>query len=289
MKTVFTGLIASLAAVYGAEECTDCTATCGEDQTVQITIPYDRNAEILGLEYGSCNATSDGVRGTEQDSVTKDFEITLSMDDCGMGGTLRALEYDQTVANIRVGVKSNDMELEFTRYQFNTWCSYNDTYEIVFDYGTLTTDDQHFNQTGGEIGYKFSIAACDDDKCGNYTTESNQKGGSMIKLGIHTTSSHFDTDSKKFAPTGCAVKDTGNSLEYQLFGTDSNTTCTNDDVSFDIAYEPSNNHWIIDHILFLLGSYDSSTFQLVCSVVVCDYDQADSRCNDVATNCGTSY
>lgn len=286
MKLVV-GILAAIAAV-NASTCADCTATCNTDQTLTITIPYHRTASILSLEYGTCNSTSVGVRGADSQNATDNsFEVILDMAACDMDSKLRTLEYNQTVTNIRIGVDSDGAELEFSRYEFDSWCSYNDTYEIVFNYGTLSTDGQTFNETGGEIGYKFEIKACAEATCANFTDEYSKKGGETITLAIQTTSDHWDSDTKKFAPVDCTVKDTDNDLTYILFSTGSADECNNTDVAFDIEY--SNGKWIFSHILFLLGSYESSTFQLVCNVVVCDATQTDSKCNGIAGFCGTSY
>lgn len=286
MKYLSVGLAALFGLSHAATNCTECTATCNTDQTVDITIPYHRVAMILSLSYGSCDITSDDVR-VEQDDDTFEFTVKLDAAKCDMDGKLRTLEYDSTVADIRVGANSTGIELEFSRFQFNTWCSFNDTYQISFDYGTLSTDDQFFNETGGEIGYAFIIEACTNSTCEEYSTDFETKGGEQIHLGLHCTSSHFDYTTKKFAPTGCMVKDVNNTLEYTLFGTADAEACTNDDVEFAIAY--SNMVWMFEHVLFLLGNYESSTFQLTCTVIVCDYDQTDSKCNKIATACGTSY
>jgi len=36
-------------------------ATCNDDSTIEIFIPFDREAEILDLKYGSCDKDSGGL------------------------------------------------------------------------------------------------------------------------------------------------------------------------------------------------------------------------------------
>lgn len=291
MKLAIASILAASATATdwsNAAVCSDCNATCNDDQTLTIVIPYTRTAQILDLEYGNCNASSAGVTNTAQ-AGDNSFTVNFDMARCDMDSRLRAIEYDQTVANIKIGMSSNGMQLEFARYQFNTWCSYDDTYEVIFDYGTLTTDKQTFNETGGEIGYVFLIQAYDSAYNAVVSSPTN-KGGEMIYLSMTTNSSHFDTATKKFAPVDCAVQDMDNvGLNYTLFTTDSNAGCTNSDISFSISYNESDNSWRFEHVLFLLGNHEQSTFRLVCNVVVCDYDNVSSSCNDIAGFCGTSY
>lgn len=290
MKLAY-ALLASVASAV--DVCTNCTAECNNDQSVTITIPYHRTAEILSLTYGDCNVTSAGVRGADAQLSDNSFSISLDMASCNMDSKLRSLDYDASVTDIVVGVNSQTMQLEFSRFQFDTFCSYDDTYVVEFNYGNLTTDEQLFNETGGEIGYVFSIDACaaqDCDPNAFLTQLSTNKGGEMIYLALRTTSSHFDQSTKKYAPTDCKVEETTTSgLEYTLFTTADSAGCTNTDIGFAISYDAASNQWEFEHVLFLLGSQETSSFKLVCNVVVCDYDKVSSLCNTAATSCGTSY
>lgn len=285
MKLIFASLFA--AAAYAADPCDDCEATCNDDQSITISIPYDREAAVLSLDYGNCNKSADGVR-IEQNTTTNEFTITLQMADCDMDSTLRTIDYDQSVTDIRIGVDSQGQELEFSRFQFNTWCSYDDTYEVEFNYGTLSSDVQEFNETGGNIGYAFTISACVTSSCNSYISSSADqpaKGGDLIYLGLYTTSAHWDADTKKFAPINCTISDTTNDIDYVLFDSESSDSCHNDDVGLYMWYNNTASRWEFNHILFLLGSYESSTFSLKCNIVVCDYDSSSSQCNDVMDNC----
>jgi len=288
MKLAYALAIAGVSAI---DVCTDCDAECMDDQTVTITIPYHRSASILSLTYGNCTVDSVGVRGADAQLGDNSFEISLDMASCNMDSKLRSLEYDASVTDIVVGKESQGMTLEFSRFQFNTFCSYDDTYIVEFEYGNLTTDDQMFSGSGGDIGYAFSIDACSNSTCEELITElSTNKGGEMIYLALRTTSAHFDEATKKFAPIECKVQETTTvGLEYTLFTTADSAGCTNDDIGFAISYDAEQNQWEFEHVLFLLGAFETSTFKLVCSVVVCDYDQVDTLCNTAATSCSTSW
>jgi len=121
------------------------------------------------------------------------------------------------------------------------------------------------------------MGAYDKDWTDKLTVAPNM-GGKNIYLGLTVTGA-FDHDNKDFAPTKCIVKDTDNDLEYTLFDVELES-CSNDAIDLSVTYDAASNMWRITHKLFLLNDHTESTFQLECTVSVCDAT-ASQACDDV--------
>jgi hypothetical protein len=251
--------------------------TCNNDNTITINIPYEKKASILKFTYGTCNEGNQDF-STAQDPNTFDFRITLDVERCGMDGVLRTLDYNQT-AFIVVGRKQGDFDLIFSDYTIEAYCSYADRYVVRFSYGELEMEHAVWNETAGTVNLTFAI----DSYNANFSKKAvaSKIGGDMIHLGLSVTSAGFSHDRIKYAPTKCTVYEVGHrETFFTLFDTAS--TCKNDVIDLSVAFV--NDIWQISHILFLLDSKRSSTYELECQVIACDAGRADA-CNAVVNAC----
>jgi hypothetical protein len=256
------------------------TMYCNDDNTLSLHVPYDKRAQILTLNYGDCDINSDGVRIMDQNMTDYSLEAVLDVTDCNMDSKLRSITYNQT-GDLTIGRDSNGTHLTFSEYTLDAFCTYTDEYTITFDYGSLAASTADFTASGGNIGVEFDVKSYNDD-FSNQTTSST-KGGEMIHLGLFVISEGFNHDAKLFAPKNCTVTDTDNDMSYTLFDTTTGS-CDNSDIELSVSYNDSTDMWEIEHILFLLGSYTSSTFQLSCTVKVCDA-KAPEDCQSIIDMC----
>ena len=262
------------------------TASCNDDATLTIDIPFDREAEVLELNYGSCDKSSDGVTIDAQNTDFS-FHITLDLASCEMDSTLRAIELAQQ-ADVRIGRSSVEIgtdvvhELTFATFDINSFCSVTDTYEVVFDYGNLTVHSETFTESAGEVNLTFAIQAYDD----SFTNPDNSHSttaGELIYLGI-TIVSAFNYAEREFAPETCTIHDTLNNFQYTMFHNSVTGGCSNPDIELVIGYDDQTNMWQMTHVLFLLGDFDESTFLLKCTMKVCTIAD-DSECDEIRREC----
>jgi len=284
-KLAFLGLVTAASAAMP----NPIKVTCNEDNTIDVTIDYDKRAEVLEFSYGSCNATNGRHNLTQNVNYGWDFQ--LDVDACGMDGRLRTLDYNQT-AFMRVGRKDGNFELTMATFDIDGYCSFTESYKVKFDYGTLDAEAHQFESAGGLVNISFALQAYNE----NYTNAVNHSNvaGQKIYLGLTIISDGFDfanmtdkstftTTGKAFAPQSCVVSDENNT-NYTLFANDEDR-CDNDAVDFSIGYDDAQNMWQFEHILFLLGNYRKSNLALECDVVVCDMQEIFNDCTKVFRNC----
>lgn len=251
--------------------------TCNADNTLTVNIPYDKPADILSVDYGSCS--KDDVDVGVQDPDTHAFAVTLPISRCGMDGNLRTLQYSHK-ATIVVGRKTGATELIFSDFEVDAYCEYTTEYLVKFSYGELELESASYNNTGGTVSLDFEIAAY-ESSFANKTDNAPTRGGETIHLGLVVTSEGFNHERKTFAPTKCIISDVDDTAKnYTLF--DTATSCKNDLIDLSVSFE--DNMWRISHVLFLLGNQRSSTYELACNVKVCDSAKAE-ECNAVETAC----
>ena len=153
------------ATALGGDPVYPFTATCHDDNTLSIYFPFDKTAQVLEVNYGTCNLASSGVSNTAQ-AGDFSFNVTLDMALCGMDDSTTALEYLQ-VADLRIGRSSVDIttgtttELSFATFDLDSKCSVTEEYEIVFNYGNLTVVEDTLNEIQGNATVSFIIQAYD--------------------------------------------------------------------------------------------------------------------------------
>jgi len=280
-------LVPLLGFAYAATE-DGITVTCNDDNTIAVTIEYDNVADILELTYGTCNENSDGIKGADSQNSENGWDLAFNVTACGMDSKLRTLEYEQN-AKVRVGRKSQDLELTMANFEIESYCEYTATYTVKFDYGTLSTEAHEFAESGGLIGLDIVINSFESTF--NSRMSGATKGGKTIYLGMEITNEGVvfnddteDRSGKQFAPQSCSVNDTGNNLQYTLFDA-VDGDCANADVDLTVAYDSSTHMWQFSHTLFLLDDYRSSSFELICEVIVCEASVEDNACDAINDKC----
>jgi hypothetical protein len=277
-----------LGALVSSSFAADFNATCNDDNTLTLSVPFDREAEILEINYGSC--TKDSFRADDLAQDPSDFSFTIVMDlaVCEMDSTVRTIELVQR-ADLRIGRSSVEIgtgdthELSFATFDLDSYCSLTDTYEVVFDYGNLTVYQDKFEDEAGNVTLVFDIKAYNQDYSQPDFAHSTI-AGNHIYLGI-TISSVFNYDEREFAPERCTFHDLTNGFQYTMFLTTVSGGCENEDVELDLSYNADDHMWRMRHVLFLLGDFDESTFQLKCTMKVCTISE-DSICDDIRVECG---
>jgi len=252
---------------------------CNKDNTVTVTIPYTRKADVTYVEYGTCNKSSDGVTIEAQ---TNDFTYVIQLDvaKCNSAGAVSGLNYDQD-AVIRLG-RGN---LMFSEFIVDSTCEYNGEYTIKFDYGTLETVDTSYNAAAGLVNLTFEMSVYDFNWTKVISSGPNQ-AGEKIYLGLKVKDMHKLSSSKQFAPTTCGVVEDGQTaVSYTLF--DTSTSCKNDDIDLLVKYDGAAKEWKITHTLFLLGNKSNSKYSMQCEVLVCDQNQKneDNKCKPILDRC----
>jgi len=262
-------------------------ASCNDDSTLDVFIPFDREAEVLDLQYGDCNKDSAGVSGLTQ-NADFNFNITLDLVRCGMDDNLRAIELAQS-ATMRIGRNSTDIvglnaqELTFADFVLDAYCSVTDTYEVVFDYGTLQVQKSNLTDgLDGEVELTFAITSMDSNF--ENETQAGSIAGELVYLAM-TVESPFNYAKREFAPESCTIFDTVNGFSYTMFHAGHQSGCENEDVELVLDYDEDKKAWQMTHVLFLLGDFDESTFQLKCTMKVCEIDDADSACDQIRREC----
>ena len=263
------------------------TVTCNKDNTIDVTIDYDKKAEVLDFSYGTCDALTSRANFTQNAQFGWAFQLDVSS--CGMDGKLRNLEYNQT-ASMRVGRRSGNMNLTLATFDINSFCTYTSTYKVKFDYGDVDAEAHTFASDGGTVNISFALQSYNQ----NYSRQANHSNaaGQMIYLGLSVTSDGFNhaanmtnaTSGKVFAPQSCQVVDE-HDTKYTLFAHDKDN-CGNTAVDFGISYHQATNIWRFQHVLFLMGNYRKSTLALECTVVVCDMAKGGNDCQKVMRACG---
>jgi hypothetical protein len=278
MQKYIIGLLAATAQAFDV--------TCNDDNTLTVYFPFHKEAVLLTATYGTCiTPDADGI-AWRQDSDDLSFTVELDVTRCGMDSNLRTLEYSQS-ARFTVGRTHNGQALQFADFVVDSYCSYDDVYEITFDYGTLSTASQTFNDTGGTIILQFSIDAYDENYEGKLSIEDQPStGGEMIYLGLTIVEGQgFNYDAKTFVMSACSVEDVENTeLSYTIYDTD-DFGCENDAVDLSVGYDSTSNIWQMSHVLFLLDDVSQSQFSLSCTVIVCDAARSDT-CDTVKQMCG---
>jgi hypothetical protein len=248
-----------------------------------VEIPYARSAEVTRLEYGDCDLNSDGVTVTAQDSSTSLMSVVLNPKKCQASTLKDKLVYNET-ARINVGKLGTDgTEFKFSEFNVDVECGWINEYTVTFDYGTLTSDDFKFTDGMGPTasGISFNMNAYSSNWATQLDTPPSQ-AGKTIRLGLkfdakHNLGSHF-----QFAVKSCSVTD--GSATYTLF--DTSVSCDNSNIDLTLSYV--DNMWRIQHILFLIGSDNNSSYTLTCQVVVCDSNMPadDNKCTAILNSCG---
>jgi len=277
-------LTSTLAAVASASQhASSISATCEPDNTITVAINHDINATILSASYGSCNLTSDGLSGFDAENV-KSWTGSLSPSRCDMDGKLRNLKYNQT-AEFTVGRSAAGKDLVFSTYNVDTYCEYQATYTINFDYGSVSAATVDFTGSGGLIGLNFFVESTNEHFNKSQTASDKAGDDIYLKLALNDTANkNFDyadnykaTSGKFFVPTKCFVSDK-NSNNFTLFDV-SKEECSNSVIDLAVSYDNDGHAWQFQHILFLLNNQDSSKYTLTCDILVCDL-QKGSDCKD---------
>jgi len=272
-------------AIFAQPSVNPISVECNGDNTIDVSIDYDQKAEILSFEYGSC--TKDNVgRANLTQQADFGWKFTLDVDLCNMNDKLRTLQYNQTMS-VRVGKKSQTMELTLANFQIDSYCTYTSSYKVKFDYGNLEAETISYSKDAGLVNLTFAIKSYN----ANFSTEeaNSKQAGEIVNLGLSVTSDNFNhaediatsKTGKVFAPKKCVVSD-NNAQTYTLF--DSEDNCQNKDIDFSIDFAQEKNMWQFSHILFLLGDYRTSKLSLSCDVIVCDKQKSDD-CDAVVKSC----
>ena len=161
------------------------TASCNADNTISVDIAHDINAKILSAEYGSCNLTSAGVRGFDDEDTTS-WSGTLSPSLCDMDGKLRNLQYNQT-AEFTVGRSAAGKNFIFSTYKVDTYCEYKATYTIDFEYGSISTVTHDFDVSGGIINLQFVVESTNEHFNATKTAPSQAGKTIYLTLGLNDT------------------------------------------------------------------------------------------------------
>merc|ERR1711934_589432 len=288
VKFLIASALAALASADGVSN--GITATCQEDNTIDVTINYDQASKIIGATYGSCNETD--IDGAVTSGDVTSWAITLNPSRCGMESKLRNLVYNQT-ASFRFGRKDGNTEIVFATMEVDSYCNYTSEYTVTFAYGPVNADSYDFTDSGGLLGLHFYIKSY----ASNWSTEQAPStiAGHKIYLKLHlnsTANKDFDdatsfnaATGKVFVPTKCEVAD-DNSNYYTLFDTNGSAKCTNSVIDLSVSYvEGSGQHWKVSHVLFLLNDEKESSYTLSCTVLVCDMQQA-TACSAAKTCLG---
>jgi hypothetical protein len=252
---------------------------CNKDNTLTVTIPYTRAADVTFLEYGTCDKSSDGVT-IEAQYTDHTYVIHLDVAKCNSAGTVASLKYDQD-ATIRLG-RGNIM---FSEFVVDSHCEYNGEYTIKFDYGTLATVDTQYSAGAGLVNLSFAMEAY-NKSWGGVIPKGPSKAGDQIWLGLKVNGIHKMSSSKQFAPVSCGVLEDGSStIAYTLF--DTSVSCANNDIDLEVYYHDASKTWRITHTLFLLGSKTNSKYSLQCDVLVCDKNQKneENKCQPIHDKC----
>merc|ERR1712178_229048 len=272
-------------AIFAQPSVNPINVECNGDNTLDVSIDYDREAEILDFEYGSCTKDNVGRANLTQQS---DFgwKFTLDVDSCNMNDKLRTLKYNQTMS-VRVGKKSQAMELTLANFEVDSYCTYTAAYKVKFDYGSLEAETVSFASDAGLINLTFAIKSYN----ANFSAEqpNSEQAGEIINLGLTVVNDNFDhaqnassKTGKIFAPKKCVVSDE-RSQTYTIFDYEADD-CQNQDIDFTIAFSEQQKMWQFSHILFLLGDYRTSKLSLTCDVIVCD-KQKSGDCDAVVKAC----
>jgi len=277
VKFLIASALAALAIADGTAN--GITATCKEDNTIDVSINYDQASKIIGATYGSCNETD--IDGAVTANDVTSWSITLNPSRCGMESKLRNLVYNQT-ASFRFGRKDGNTEIVFATMEVDSYCNYTAEYTVTFDYGPVNADSYEFTDSGGLLGLHFYIKSY----ASNWSTEQDpsSQAGDKIYLKLHlnsTANPDFDdaasfgaSTGKVFVPTKCEVEDTS-SNSYTLFDTNGKAKCSNAFIDLSIDYVGgAGQHWKISHTLFLLNNEQSSSYTLSCSILVCDMQES---------------
>jgi len=282
VKFLIASALAALASADGVSN--GITATCKEDNTIDVSIHYDQASKIIGATYGSCNETE--IDGATTTGDVTSWAITLNPSRCGMESKLRNLVYNQT-ASFRFGRKDGNTEIVFATMEVDSYCNYTSEYTVTFAYGPVNADSYDFTDSGGLLGLHFYIKSY----ASNWSTEqapSSTAGEKIyLKLQLNTTiNEDFDhatnfsaSTGKVFVPTKCEVQD-DSSNSYTLFDTVGTAKCTNSFIDLSVTYvSGAGQHWKIEHTLFLLNDEKESSYTLSCTVLVCDVQQVTACAN----------
>merc|ERR1711934_954841 len=288
VKFLIASALAALASADGVSN--GITATCKEDNTIDVSIHYDQASKIIGATYGSCNETE--IDGATTTGDVTSWAITLNPSRCGMESKLRNLVYNQT-ASFRFGRKDGNTEIVFATMEVDSYCNYTSEYTVTFSYGPVSADSYDFTDSGGLLGLNFYIKSYSGSSYTTAATPSTQAGNKIyLKLALNATlNADFDhatnmdaSTGKVFVPTKCEVADT-NSNTYTLFS--SSGKCSNSVIDLSLTYNAGNSQsWYISHTLFLLNDEDSSSYTLSCNILVCDVAEI-TECKNAYT-CLTS-
>jgi len=293
-------LASALAAATASAK--NITAKCLPDNTINVVIHSDIAADILDVDYGSCDESSigDAIDSNFNATGATKWEGTINPARCDMESNLRTLKYNQT-AKFTVGKKDGSNKLVFATYEIDTYCEYTATYTVTFNYGDVNAANYDFDQSGGLVGLNFYFTSTDSDF--NTTKAPSTTAGEKIYLTLKlnaTANPNFDhaesvtsSSGKLFSPTKCIVMDTANSnANYTLFEGTSEADCTNDFIDLSVSYQGTSNgtkepQWNISHDLFLLNNVNKSTYTLVCDVIVCHIglDWTNNPCINVGDSC----
>lgn len=268
----------------------EAVVTCNVNNTLIVKFEYYKAAEIISVQYGNCDMDSVG-----DVVITKDHpnhSILVDINNCGMNPNLGTVNHEHLVKVVLGRETSSGARLTFARLDVEAECAYVNDYSVAYMYGTLFAHQEVFDNNVGKVLFDFSIDAYEQADFLQVSAVAPTQAGSMIHLGITVTTAGFNHERMKFIPKSCLVtevksdteiQDTGAEKTYTLF--DDTMACTNTDINLVMDYNHTSHVWEVSHILFLLGHYTSSSYELVCDLVVCDYEQTDSDCNTIARQC----
>merc|ERR1712179_28083 len=291
--TMSRGLIYAIS-LLGSVFAQNASVICNGNNTITVTVQHTKQLELVALSYGTCNENSAGIRYT-QDANHK-IEITLQVTPCGMDSNLRTSEYSHNMI-FKLGHNDDGMTLFYSEYTADVSCSYITEYDIRFSYGlempvdnmtSFTGDsDDDLETTAGIVNeIQFNVKAYTNGTYLEATSTPNNKAGQTIYLGItasHGNVSNFNMSSLdlSYAPIQCDVVDVSDdSNALQLYHYEQNN-CENVVIDLKVGYIEALDMITIEHTLFLINHKQSSSFDLMCSVRVCDTSIMANACDSM--------
>ena len=298
MKLAKLGLV-SILPIYAK-----LSSTCENDNLI-LDIPYPdkRTAKLLFLDAGTCDQDNYGG-SLVYDENTSMAKVTIPISSCGLKDELYGepvstrLGLYRPTANVTFGENIKGANLIFRNMHIAAECGTKTTYQVEFNYDAISSVDKDgcqehdgvcvFPAYGDEI--EFAIKEYTDE---SFTEEINDENGNQdqraklagqtIYLSIRAANI---SDGHKFSVSNCEV--VSGEKRFPLFNaaTDTDPTCELPGIGFSASYEEG--HFNFQHILFLLDGHDHngvSSFNLECTVEVCDKTDGNSKCNQQILPC----
>jgi len=266
-------------------------ATCKIDGSIEVRLDYNRTAtHILGITYGNCSLGASQITGADSENTAGGWDLTFTNpQSCGMSSLAAAgVLRQKQEAYIYAGMKDGSIDLIMVNYTVDTDCGLTSEFTVNFNYDTNIVDSS-FVGSAGNLNFTFSL----DSYNQTYSAPAphSTSAGDMVYLGLTVTSADFNhaasiqgaSTGRVFVPKKCTFS--GEGYDYTLYdASGSNGSCSNSIVDLRVVYKASENMWMIEHRLFLLGEQLTGTYQISCNVLVCDASRP-AACDEVSTRC----